>query len=189
MRAGDLTLPKTIALPGTGQAVRAYPALVDEGETVGVRILDTPEAQALAMRAGTRRLLVLASRRHCARRATGSARAAALTLGAGRTARGGLEDARDAAMDALVGEAGGPAWDAGAFGRLRSHVAGRLVAVTTQVASRWSRCSMRRATCAWRWTAARRASAATCAPTSSASSLASFPPVRDARGRRPARAT
>ena len=31
--------------PAPGQAVRAYPALVDEGETVGVRALETPDAQ------------------------------------------------------------------------------------------------------------------------------------------------
>ena len=52
-------LPRTIALPGTGQAVRGYPALVDEGATVGVRVLDSPEAQAAAMAAGTRKLIAL----------------------------------------------------------------------------------------------------------------------------------
>ena len=39
-------LPRTVALPGTGQAVRGYPALVDEGESAGVRVLETPGAQA-----------------------------------------------------------------------------------------------------------------------------------------------
>ena len=53
------TLPHEVTLPGTGQAVRAYPALVDEGETVGVRVLETPGAQRAAMHAGTRRLLLL----------------------------------------------------------------------------------------------------------------------------------
>ena len=43
-RPTSSTLPRTVALPGTGQAVRAYPALVDEGATVGVRVLDTPAA-------------------------------------------------------------------------------------------------------------------------------------------------
>ena len=52
-------LPRAVALPGTGQAVRGYPALVDEGETVGVRVLETPAAQRAAMAAGTRRLLLL----------------------------------------------------------------------------------------------------------------------------------
>ena len=52
-------LPRVVALPGTGQAVRGYPALVDEGSTVGVRVLETPAAQRVAMAAGTRRLLLL----------------------------------------------------------------------------------------------------------------------------------
>ena len=52
-------IPKVVALPGTNQTVRAYPSLVDEGETVGVRALESAEAQALHMRAGTRKLLAL----------------------------------------------------------------------------------------------------------------------------------
>ena len=55
--AGDL--PKAVALPGTGGSVRGYPALVDEGATVGVRVLETPAAQRAAMHAGTRKLLAL----------------------------------------------------------------------------------------------------------------------------------
>jgi ATP-dependent helicase HrpA len=38
-----------------------------------------------------------------------------------------------AAVDALVAEAGGPVYDEAAFARLRAHVAGRLIAVTTEV--------------------------------------------------------
>jgi ATP-dependent helicase HrpA len=42
-----------------GYEVRAYPALVDEGASVGVKLFDTPDEQAAAMWAGTRRLLLL----------------------------------------------------------------------------------------------------------------------------------
>ena len=42
-----------------GGGLRAFPALVDEGETVGVRLFETPGEQASAMHAGTRRLLRL----------------------------------------------------------------------------------------------------------------------------------
>src|SRR3954452_6298274 len=52
-------LPRVVALPGTAQAVRAYPALADEGDTVGVAVLETPAAQRGSIRAGTRRLLRL----------------------------------------------------------------------------------------------------------------------------------
>ena len=48
---------RTVTLPGTGAAVTAYPALVDEGETVGVRTFETPGAQARAMQAGGMRAL------------------------------------------------------------------------------------------------------------------------------------
>ena len=34
------SLPREVTLSGTGQAVRAYPALVDEGETAGVAVLE-----------------------------------------------------------------------------------------------------------------------------------------------------
>src|SRR6185295_764994 len=43
------------------------------------------------------------------------------------------EDAQTAAIDALVAEAGGPAWDEAGFRRLRDHVAGELSDRTTAV--------------------------------------------------------
>ena len=79
-------LPRSIALPGTGDSVRAYPALVDEGDSVAVRAFETPGAQAAAMHAGTRallRLVVPSPLRTVQRGLPGSA---ALTL-AGRAAR------------------------------------------------------------------------------------------------------
>jgi ATP-dependent helicase HrpA len=50
-----------------------------------------------------------------------------------------LADATTAALDALIAEAGGPAWDADAFARLRSHVAGRLEARTAEVVAAMAR--------------------------------------------------
>ena len=58
-RGRSATLPKVVALPGTGQAVRGYPALVDEGDAVGVRVLETPRGAARGDAAGTRKLLAL----------------------------------------------------------------------------------------------------------------------------------
>jgi ATP-dependent helicase HrpA len=140
MTAWELeALPKTIALPGTGQAVRAYPSLVDEGETVGVRVLDSRAQQRRAMREGTRRLLLLAipsPLRWVQGRLDGSAQLALAAAPHG-SARAALEDAATAALDALVDAAGGPAWDAAAFTRLRERVAGehaeRTLAVTQQL--------------------------------------------------------
>ncbi len=123
------TLPRSIALPGTGDRVRAYPALLDEGDSVAVRALESPAAQAVAMRTGTRRLLALTvpSPRRALQRGLDSR--AALTL-AGAPHVGGasavLEDAVGTALDTLVAAAGGPAWDAERFAALRERVAQRL---------------------------------------------------------------
>jgi ATP-dependent helicase HrpA len=120
------TLPRAVALPGTGNAVRAYPALVDEGETVGVRVLETPDAQRAAMRAGTRRLLLLTvplpNPRPPLQFATAPQGAAAT-----------LRDCVAAAVDSLVAE---PAWDEESFERLRVHVAAELHDRTYEVVAR-----------------------------------------------------
>jgi ATP-dependent helicase HrpA len=129
------TLPKVVALPGTGQAVRGYPALVDEGDSVGVRVLETPAAQAEAMHAGTRKLLALnvpSPIRHVQGRLGGAAQLA-LAGAPHASPRAALEDATVAALEDLMAEAGGPAWDEHGFARLRDHVAGNLADRTAQV--------------------------------------------------------
>jgi ATP-dependent helicase HrpA len=115
------TLPQSVTLPGTGQAVTAYPALVDEGETVGVRTFESPAAQAAAMWAGTRRLLLLTVPSP-ARFAHGRLSNAARLVVTPEV----LDDAVTAAVDALMAEGGGPAWDEAGFARLRAFVAGEL---------------------------------------------------------------
>jgi ATP-dependent helicase HrpA len=126
-------LPRTIALPGSG--VCAYPALVDEGDGVGVRALETLDAQRVAMHAGTRRLLALtvASPLRAVQRDLD--RAAALTL-AGAPHGGAaalLDDALVAALDASIVAAGGPAWDEAGWTALRARVAADLVEVTARI--------------------------------------------------------
>ncbi|MFF2388724.1 ATP-dependent RNA helicase HrpA [Agromyces sp. NPDC058104] len=54
-------LPRHVDTDVGGNRVRAYPALVDDGETVSIRLLATPEDQAAAMPGGIRRLLMLAT--------------------------------------------------------------------------------------------------------------------------------
>ncbi len=54
---GDL--PEKIAFTRNGHPITGYPALVDEGESVAIRLFDTPEVAAAAMRGGVRRLLRL----------------------------------------------------------------------------------------------------------------------------------
>ena len=129
------SLPKVVALPGTGDAVRGYPALVDEGSAVGIGVLETPAAQREAMHAGTRKLIALnvpSPIRYVQERL---GNAAQLTLAAAPhgSPRAVLEDATLAALEALIAEGGGPAWDAGGFARLRAHVAEKLAGTTLRV--------------------------------------------------------
>jgi ATP-dependent helicase HrpA len=127
---GDL--PRIVALPGTGQTVRAYPALVDEGETVGVRALETPEAQARAMYVGTRRLLLLSCPsplRWVQSRLSNHDQLALATAPHG-SVRAVLEDCATAAVAALMASGGGPVFAEAGFRRLRDHVAGSLAETT-----------------------------------------------------------
>ncbi len=131
-------MPREIKLPGTGGTVTAYPSLVDEGDTVGVRVLDTRDAQAVAMRAGTRRLLLLSApspTRWVKDRLDLRAQVAL-----GDPVMGGidivLEDCLHASVDQLVARAGGPAWDPERFARLRGHVAGELADTTAATVAR-----------------------------------------------------
>ncbi|MEO1767417.1 ATP-dependent RNA helicase HrpA [Thiobacter sp. AK1] len=57
---GDL--PERIQFTRGGQSLVGYPALLDEGASVALRLLDTPEAAARETRKGVRRLLWLALR-------------------------------------------------------------------------------------------------------------------------------
>ncbi len=54
------TLPQQVETVGDGHSVLGYPALLDDGDSVSLRIFTTPELQARVMRAGVRRLLLLA---------------------------------------------------------------------------------------------------------------------------------
>jgi ATP-dependent helicase HrpA len=124
------TLPRRVNLPGTD--LPAYPALVDEGETAGVRVLDTPEAQRAAMHAGTKRLLALTVPSPLKSIRLDNATQLALTAAPHESPRAVLEDAVEATIEALMTEAGGPAWDEPGFTRLRGHVAGNLADATTR---------------------------------------------------------
>jgi ATP-dependent helicase HrpA len=54
---GDL--PEQVDLTRAGIQVRGYPALLDQGDAVAIRILDSPQGAALAQREGLRRLFGL----------------------------------------------------------------------------------------------------------------------------------
>ena len=129
------TLARTVELPGRGGTGVGYPALVDEASTVAVRVLRTPGEQAAAMTAGTRRLLVLGgpSPLGTLRRRLGGQGALALAANPDGSLPALLADCVDAAVDALVAEHGGPAWDAAGFAALSTAVRSELVPRAEQV--------------------------------------------------------
>jgi ATP-dependent helicase HrpA len=53
-------LPRVLDTKHGSGVIRAYPSLVDEGKSVAIRLQSTPDDQARAMRAGVRRMLLLA---------------------------------------------------------------------------------------------------------------------------------
>lgn len=111
------TLQREFSTRRGGLEVRAYPALVDEGSSVGVRLLDTPEAQAASMWAGTRRLLLLnvgSPVRYVLGQLSNRTKLALSTHWRGSS--GDLfDDSVACAVDKLVADAGGPAWDEAGF--------------------------------------------------------------------------
>jgi ATP-dependent helicase HrpA len=115
--------------------VRGFPALVDEGATVGVRVLGTPAQQAASHWTGTRKLLQLTlppPSKAISGRMT-NAQKLALTRNPLGTPAQVFEDCTTCALDFLVGSAGGPAWDAEGFARLRDAVRAELIPTVEQV--------------------------------------------------------
>jgi ATP-dependent helicase HrpA len=53
------TVPKEVESVSSGRRVRGYPALLDDGDSVSLRVLTNAELQQRVMRAGVRRLLTL----------------------------------------------------------------------------------------------------------------------------------
>ncbi len=119
-------------------AVQGYPALVEEGGTVALRVLATPAEQQRAMRLGTRRLLMLTLPnpvKAVVGRLTNATRLALLHSPHG-SAQAVLEDCATATLDALVDAAGGPVWDADGWVRLRDAVRQDLVPTFEDVLAR-----------------------------------------------------
>ncbi|OZM71689.1 ATP-dependent RNA helicase HrpA [Amycolatopsis antarctica] len=121
-------LPKVFATTQRGHEVKAYPALVDEGESVAVRMLDTPAQQRHEMWAGTRKLLRLniSSPMKHINRGLGNQSKLVLNRNPHGSVAALLDDCVDCAIDALIGEFGGPVWEQDAFATLQEKVRVRV---------------------------------------------------------------
>ncbi|MGX5769475.1 ATP-dependent RNA helicase HrpA [Microbacterium trichothecenolyticum] len=99
---GDL--PDVVDTKVAGGVVRGYPAIVDEGASVALRIETTPAAAARATKAGVRRLVLLAVASPSAYVLEHLTSAEKLALAASPypSAKGLIEDARVAVADAVI---------------------------------------------------------------------------------------
>jgi ATP-dependent RNA helicase HrpA len=131
-------LPRTFEQQRSGHAVKAYPALVDDGDSVAVRMFETEEEQGRALWDGTRRLLLLnlpSPVKSIQRGLSGTTR---LVLGSSRHGdlTAVLDDCVSCAVDKLMADNGGPVWDDAAFAALQDKVRAQLGAVTVDVVSK-----------------------------------------------------
>ncbi|MEV7361414.1 ATP-dependent RNA helicase HrpA [Streptomyces sp. NPDC091299] len=136
-----------------GQPVKAYPALVDDGDTVSVRLFDTEEEQAEAMWKGTRRLIVrnipVSPAKFASEQLT-NAQKLGLSANPHGSVQALFDDCATAAADKLIGDFGGPAWDEESYRKLFDRVRAEIVDTTVrtvgqvqQVLAAWQACERR----------------------------------------------
>jgi ATP-dependent helicase HrpA len=129
------TLPQQVQAEQAGNTVAGYPALVDEGDGVSVRVLTSRSGQARAHWGGTRRLLLLAA--PSTRKALTRSMSNDTKLAIARTRLGSvdalLDDATNAAIDHLIDQAGGPPWDDADFRSLQRLVRDDLVDTVARI--------------------------------------------------------
>jgi ATP-dependent helicase HrpA len=113
-------LPQVVRRDRDGYQIVSYPALVDNGDSVDVRVFGSRDQQRAAMLRGTRRLalLAVASPVRQVRRTLTNAQSLVLSRGPHGSLDALLADCQDAAADALLARAGAPAWDEARFAAL-----------------------------------------------------------------------
>ncbi|MFI6021254.1 ATP-dependent RNA helicase HrpA [Streptomyces sp. NPDC051287] len=147
------TLTRVFETRRAGQPVKAYPALVDDGDTVSVRLFDTEEEQAEAMWRGTRRLILrnipVNPAKFASEKLT-NAQKLALSANPHGTIQALFDDCAMAAADKLIGDFGGPVWDEESYRKLYDKVRAEIVDTTVrtvgqvqQVLAAWQACERR----------------------------------------------
>ncbi|MFI9721205.1 ATP-dependent RNA helicase HrpA [Streptomyces sp. NPDC052396] len=147
------SLPRTFETKRAGQPVKAYPALVDEGASVAVRLFDTEPEQQAAMWQGTRRLILLNLPSNPAKFAQdklSNQQKLALSANPHGSIQALFEDCVSGAADRLIAAHGGPAWDEEGFRKLFDAVRTDIVNVTLatirqtqEVLAAWHACERR----------------------------------------------
>ncbi|GAA1044867.1 ATP-dependent RNA helicase HrpA [Streptomyces murinus] len=147
------TLSRVFETRRAGQPVKAYPALVDDGDTVSVRLFDTEAEQAEAMWKGTRRLILRNIPVNPAKFASEKL-SNQQKLGLSANPHGSIQalfdDCAMASADKLIADFGGPAWDEESYRKLYDKVRAEIVDTTVrtvgqvqQVLAAWAACERR----------------------------------------------
>ena len=121
-------LPRKVRHEVAGQPVEGYPALVDEGESVGLRLVDSAAEQVRTTWRGERRLLRLTvplSMKGVQGRLTNAHRLA-LAASPYESLDALLEECVTCSLDELMRANGAPVWDAVAFDTMRAGVRAEL---------------------------------------------------------------
>ncbi|MFJ3494809.1 ATP-dependent RNA helicase HrpA [Streptomyces sp. NPDC086091] len=147
------TLTRVFETRRGGQPVKAFPALVDDGDTVSVRLFDTEAEQAEAMWKGTRQLILRSIPVNPAKFASEkltNAQKLALSANPHGSVQALFEDCAMAAADRLIGDFGGPVWDEESYRKLYDKVRAEIVDLTVravgqvqQVLAAWQACERR----------------------------------------------
>ncbi|MGW3555613.1 ATP-dependent RNA helicase HrpA [Streptomyces griseoincarnatus] len=136
-----------------GQPVKAYPALLDDGDSVSVRLFDSEAEQAEAMWKGTRRLILLGIPVNPAKFASEkltNPQKLALSANPHGSVQALFDDCAMAAADKLIADFGGPVWDEESYRKLFDKVRAEIVDTTVravgqvqQVLAAWQACERR----------------------------------------------
>ncbi|RMI92062.1 ATP-dependent RNA helicase HrpA [Streptomyces sp. ZS0098] len=136
-----------------GHPVKAYPALVDDGDSVSVRLFDSEAEQAEAMWKGTRRLILLGIPVNPAKFASEkltNPQKLALSANPHGSVQALFDDCAMAAADKLIADFGGPVWDEESYRKLFDKVRAEIVDTTVravgqvqQVLAAWQACERR----------------------------------------------
>ncbi|WP_369215511.1 ATP-dependent RNA helicase HrpA [Streptomyces flavofungini] len=136
-----------------GQPVKAYPALVDDGDTVSVRLFDTEAEQQEAMWKGMRRLVLrnipVNPGKFASDKLTNQQKLA-LSANPHGSMQALFDDCAMAAADKLIADFGGPVWDEESYRKLFDKVRADIVDTTVravgqvqQVLAAWQACERR----------------------------------------------
>ena len=131
-------LPQCYEQKQRGFSVKAFPAIVDEKDAVGIKLFETEFEQAVAMQQGLRRLLLLnvpSPIKYLHEKLPNKAKLGLYFTPFGRVLDL-IDDCIACAVDKLIADFGGFVWDEAGFEKLRNFVRENLNEVTVDIAQK-----------------------------------------------------